>query len=146
MADKSKRNLTFFLLGGVAIVLVVIALFRFSSSRTIPGDDAPVPRQEKSDEKPLPAPVEEKRFEPKQEPKKKAEDQKNASNFEENAFAVAVEGNPLTVILPWYEEIGKISIERYDGTEATGERLKSGTKVQIPDPFKPGEKINFVVP
>jgi len=42
---------------------------------------------------------------------------------------------------------GKISIERYDKDgNPTGEPLKSGTQVQIPDPNRPGEKIFFRVP
>ncbi|MEM1444377.1 MAG: hypothetical protein AAGF67_18675 [Verrucomicrobiota bacterium] len=64
-----------------------------------------------------------------------------------NDFAVAVEGDPLVVTLAYRPEIGPISIERYDSEgQPTGEPLKTGTSVQIPDPNKPGDKITFTIP
>ncbi|MEM9018423.1 MAG: hypothetical protein AAGC68_15520 [Verrucomicrobiota bacterium] len=66
---------------------------------------------------------------------------------EEDDIAIPVEGEPLLVTLIHYPEIGQISIEKYDREgQATGKPLKSGTKVQIPNPNRPGEKIRFVVP
>jgi hypothetical protein len=55
--------------------------------------------------------------------------------------------NHLAVILPSSSSLGAISVERYDSEgNPTGEPLKSGTQVQIPDPDNPGEKIYFRVP
>lgn len=55
--------------------------------------------------------------------------------IEEDAFAIPVEGNPLQVTLPWYSELGRISIERLDREgKPTGKPLASGTPVEIVDP------------
>jgi hypothetical protein len=75
-------------------------------------------------------------------PKPKAPEQK----FDEGDVAIPVEGNPLEVTLLHYPEFGRISIESYKNGKFTGEPLKSGTKVQIPNPNSPGEKIQFIVP
>jgi hypothetical protein len=63
-------------------------------------------------------------------------------------FANAVPGNPLVVTLPGsHASLGQISIEKYDSAgNPTGEPLKRGTQVQIPDPNNPGKKIYFKVP
>lgn len=64
------------------------------------------------------------------------------------AYANAVAGNPLVVTLPGSNaSLGQISIEKYDSSNnPTGEPLKRGTQVQIPDPNNPGKKIYFKVP
>lgn len=66
----------------------------------------------------------------------------------EMPYANAVPGNPLVVTLPGaHASLGQISIEKYDSAgNATGEPLKRGTQVQIPDPNNPGKKIYFKVP
>lgn len=66
----------------------------------------------------------------------------------EMAFANPVPGNPLVVTLPGgNQSLGQISIEKYDSAgNPTGEPLKRGTQVQIPDPNNPGQKIYFKVP
>jgi len=63
-------------------------------------------------------------------------------------YANAVAGNPLVVTLPGANaSLGQISIEKYDSSgKPTGEPLKRGTQVQIPDPNNPGKKIFFKVP
>lgn len=63
-------------------------------------------------------------------------------------YANAVPGNPLVVTLPGaHASLGQISIEKYDSSnKPTGEPLKRGTQVQIPDPNNPGKKIYFKVP
>ena len=64
------------------------------------------------------------------------------------AFANAVPGNPLVVTLPGANaSLGQISIEKFDASgNPTGEPLKKGTQVQIPDPNNPGKKIYFKIP
>lgn len=64
------------------------------------------------------------------------------------AYANAVPGNPLVVTLPGANaSLGQISVEKYDSSgNPTGEPLKKGTQVQIPDPNNPGKKIYFKVP
>jgi hypothetical protein len=66
----------------------------------------------------------------------------------EMPYANAVPGNPLVVTLPGaHAALGQISIEKYDSAgNPTGEPLKRGTQVQIPDPNNPGKKIYFKVP
>lgn len=63
-------------------------------------------------------------------------------------YANAVPGNPLVVTLPGSNaSLGQISVEKYDSSgKPTGEPLKRGTQVQIPDPNNPGKKIFFKVP
>ncbi len=63
-------------------------------------------------------------------------------------YANAVAGNPLVVTLPGANaSLGQISVEKYDSSgNPTGEPLKRGTQVQIPDPNNPGKKIYFKVP
>lgn len=63
-------------------------------------------------------------------------------------FANPVAGNPLVVTLPGANaSLGQISVEKYDSSgNPTGEPLKRGTQVQIPDPNNPGKKIFFKVP
>ena len=63
-------------------------------------------------------------------------------------YANPVPGNPLVVTLPGrHASLGQISIEKYDSAGSpTGEPLKRGTPVQIPDPNHPGQKIYFKVP
>ena len=63
-------------------------------------------------------------------------------------FANPVPGNPLVVTLPGkHSSLGQISIEKYDSAgNPTGEPMKRGTQVQIPDPTSPGQKIYFKVP
>lgn len=63
-------------------------------------------------------------------------------------FANRVPGDPLVVTLPGSNaSLGPISIEKYDSAgNPTGEPLKRGTQVQIPDPNNPGQKIYFKVP
>ncbi len=63
-------------------------------------------------------------------------------------YANSVPGNPLVVTLPGSNaSLGQISIEKYDSSgKPTGEPLKRGTQVQIPDPNNPGKKIFFKVP
>lgn len=63
-------------------------------------------------------------------------------------FANKVPGNPLVVTLPGANSsLGQISIEKYDSSgNPTGQPLKRGTQVQIPDPNNPGKKIYFKVP
>lgn len=63
-------------------------------------------------------------------------------------YANPVPGNPLVVTLPGKgASLGQISIEKYDSAgNPTGEPLKRGTQVQIPDPNNPGQKIYFKVP
>ena len=63
-------------------------------------------------------------------------------------YANSVPGNPLVVTLPGGNaSLGQISIEKYDSSgKPTGEPLKRGTQVQIPDPNNPGKKIFFKVP
>jgi hypothetical protein len=63
----------------------------------------------------------------------------------EMPYANPVAGNPLVVTMPGVS--GPISIEKYDSAgKPTGEPLKRGTQVQIPDPNNPGKKIYFKVP
>lgn len=66
----------------------------------------------------------------------------------EMPYANAVPGNPLVVTLPGtHASLGPISVEKYDSAgNPTGEPLKRGTQVQIPDPNNPGKKIYFKVP
>lgn len=66
----------------------------------------------------------------------------------EMPFANKVPGNPLVVTLPGANSsLGQISIEKYDSSgNPTGQPLKRGTQVQIPDPNNPGKKIYFKVP
>lgn len=66
----------------------------------------------------------------------------------EMPYATPVPGNPLVVTLPGsHSSLGQISIEKYDSAgNPTGEPLKRGTQVQIPDPNNPGKKIYFKVP
>lgn len=66
----------------------------------------------------------------------------------EMQFADRVPGDPLVVTLPGANSsLGPISIEKYDSAgNPTGEPLKRGTQVQIPDPNNPGQKIYFKVP
>ncbi len=66
----------------------------------------------------------------------------------EMPYANSVPGNPLVVTLPGsHASLGQISIEKYDSAgNPTGEPLKRGTQVQIPDPNNPGKKIYFKVP
>lgn len=62
-------------------------------------------------------------------------------------FEVAVFQTDLTVILLSRPTLGAISVERYDRDgNPTGEALKPGTQVQIPDPDQPGNRIHFTVP
>jgi len=63
-------------------------------------------------------------------------------------YANKVPGNPLVVTLPGnHSSLGQISIEKYDSSgNPTGQPLKRGTQVQIPDPNNPGKKIYFKVP
>lgn len=79
------------------------------------------------------------------EPKPAANTPPSAS---EMPYANAVPGNPLVVTLPGANAaLGPISIEKYDSSQKpTGEPLKRGTQVQIPDPNNPGKKIYFKVP
>ncbi len=71
-----------------------------------------------------------------------------APSSSEMPYANAVPGNPLVVTLPGtHSSLGQISIEKYDSAgNPTGEPLKRGTQVQIPDPNNPGKKIYFKVP
>ena len=73
---------------------------------------------------------------------------KKAPSSSEMPYANPVPGNPLAVTLPGgNSSLGKISIEKYDSSmNPTGEPLKRGTQVQIPDPNNPGKKIFFKVP
>jgi hypothetical protein len=66
----------------------------------------------------------------------------------EMPYANSVPGNPLVVTLPGTNaSLGQISVEKYDSAgNPTGEALKRGTQVQIPDPNNPGKKIFFKVP
>lgn len=66
----------------------------------------------------------------------------------EMPYANPVPGNPLVVTLPGSNaSLGQISVEKYDSAgNPTGEALKRGTQVQIPDPSNPGKKIYFKVP
>jgi hypothetical protein len=62
-------------------------------------------------------------------------------------FVEAVFQSDLNVILVSRPGLGQISVEKYDSAgNPTGQPLKSGTQVQIPDPDWPGEKIYFKVP
>ncbi|MDF1739698.1 MAG: hypothetical protein P1U86_11100 [Verrucomicrobiales bacterium] len=80
-------------------------------------------------------------------PEKKPEPKKTPSSSD-MPYANPVPGNPLAVTLPGANSsLGKISIEKYDSSmNPTGEPLKRGTQVQIPDPNNPGKKIFFKVP
>ncbi len=66
----------------------------------------------------------------------------------EMQYANRVPGDPLVVTLPGSNSsLGPISVEKYDSAgNPTGEPLKRGTQVQIPDPNNPGQKIYFKVP
>lgn len=66
----------------------------------------------------------------------------------EMQYANRVPGDPLVVTLPGgNSSLGQISVEKYDSAgNPTGEPLKRGTQVQIPDPNNPGKKIYFKVP
>lgn len=81
-------------------------------------------------------------------PEKKPESPKKTPSSSEMPYANPVPGNPLVVTLPGgNSSLGKISIEKYDSSmNPTGEPLKRGTQVQIPDPNNPGKKIFFKVP
>lgn len=72
----------------------------------------------------------------------------SAPSSSEMPYANAVPGNPLVVTLPGsHASLGQISVEKYDSAgNPTGEPLKRGTQVQIPDPNNPGKKIYFKVP
>lgn len=72
----------------------------------------------------------------------------SAPSSSEMPYAIPVPGNPLAVTLPGANaSLGAISIEKYDSAKKpTGEPLKRGTQVQIPDPNNPGKKIYFKVP
>lgn len=72
----------------------------------------------------------------------------SAPSTSEMPYANSVPGNPLVVTLPGANaSLGPISIEKYDSAQKpTGEALKRGTQVQIPDPNNPGKKIFFKVP
>lgn len=72
---------------------------------------------------------------------------KRPPSAEEMEYAEFTFEDNLTVILPSHASLGRISVERYDSEgNPTGEPLKSGTQVQIPNPNKPGERIYFRVP
>jgi len=81
-------------------------------------------------------------------PEKKPGSPKETPSSSEMPYANPVPGNPLVVTLPGdNSSLGKISIEKYDSSmNPTGEPLKRGTQVQIPDPNNPGKKIFFKVP
>ena len=83
-------------------------------------------------------------------PEKKTESSstKTAPSSSEMPYANPVPGHPLAVTLPGgNSSLGNISIEKYDSSmNPTGEPLKRGTQVQIPDPNNPGKKIFFKVP
>ncbi len=86
------------------------------------GDPAPAPQQQTA---PPPAPT--------------------SPSPSEAPYAKPVPGKPLVVTLPGVS--GEISVEKYDSAgNPTGEPLKRGTPVQIPDPNNPGKKIYFKVP
>lgn len=72
----------------------------------------------------------------------------SAPTAAEMPFANPVPGNPLAVTLPGANaSLGQISVEKFDSSNnPTGEPLKRGTQVQIPDPNNPGKKIYFKVP
>jgi len=72
----------------------------------------------------------------------------SSPNPSEMPFANPVPGDPLMVTLPGrHASLGPISIERHDSANRpTGEPLKRGTQVQIPDPNNPGQMIYFKVP
>lgn len=80
--------------------------------------------------------------------KEEKEEPKPSSAPSSMQFANKVPGNPLVVTLPGqHASLGQISIEKYDSAgKPTGEPLKRGTQVQIPDPNNPGQKIYFKVP
>lgn len=66
---------------------------------------------------------------------------------EEIPFADPDPLDPLMVRLPGRPGLGPISVERYDSEGwPTGEPLRQGTPVQIPDPERPGTRIFFRVP
>ncbi|MDF1812928.1 MAG: hypothetical protein P1V20_11960 [Verrucomicrobiales bacterium] len=74
-------------------------------------------------------------------------DKINHSEIPEDDLAVPVPGDPTLVTLTWRPDLGPISIERVTRNgDLTGKPLKSGTKVQIPDPENPGDRIIFTVP
>lgn len=82
------------------------------------------------------------------EKKSESEVTKKAPTSSDMPYANPVPGNPLAVTLPGgNSSLGKISIEKYDSSmNPTGEPLKRGTQVQIPDPNNPGKQILFKVP
>jgi len=76
------------------------------------------------------------------EPRKKAPPSGN-----EMPYAIPTFIDPLTVTLAAHPELGPISVERYNSEgNPAGEPLAQGTRVQIPNPNRPGEKIYFKVP
>lgn len=73
--------------------------------------------------------------------------EKAPPSADEMPYAIPTFEDPLNVTLTSRPELGQISVERYDSEgNPTGEPLKQGTQVQIPDPSRPGEKIYFRVP
>lgn len=126
-----------------------------------PGDEIPLPPDQGgrtggrfgyNGNNPAPAPDPPKPNNPREvrdvDPAPKPPKPSGAPSAADMQFANKVPGNPLVVTLPGENaSLGKISIEKYDSSgNPTGQPLKRGTQVQIPDPNNPGKKIYFKVP
>jgi hypothetical protein len=71
----------------------------------------------------------------------------DSPNPREPDFEIVAFETDLTVVFISRPSLGSISVEKYDSeNKPTGQPLKSGTQVQIPDPEKPGAKIYFRIP
>lgn len=114
-------------------VLAVLLVVELRSPPPSPQETKP-PVQTEAAKKPVAPPAPEAREE--------EEDESDGPEFEEAHFV-----SELTVELDSLRGLGQISVEKYDENgRPTGEPLKSGTQVQIPDPDRPGKKIYFKVP
>lgn len=135
------------LIGLLALISVALVIFFFltNNSAEPPGPESPSTVSEETNDPGPQTPKQESGEDP---VSANTEKKKATPGFEEADIAIPVPGNPLVVTLLHRPEIGQISIEQYSDKAGgfTGKPLKSGTKVQIPDPTKQGEKIQFIVP
>lgn len=114
-------------------VLAVLLVVELRSPPPSPPETRP-PAQSEAAKKPVAPPA------PK--PREEEEHDDDGPEFEEAHFV-----SDLTVVIDSRSGLGPISVEKYgEDNKPTGEPLKSGTQVQIPDPDRPGEKIYFKVP
>ncbi|MDF1755054.1 MAG: hypothetical protein P1U89_19855 [Verrucomicrobiales bacterium] len=133
------KKSTRLLIGSLMLAAVVLVLVFIQTGKTTVLPDDAVSNRLPQAPLELPSPSSED---------EESQREKPAPEFDEDDVALPVEGNPLVVTLLYYPELGEISIEQYSHKAGgfTGKPMKSGTKVQIPDPNKKGERIEFIIP